>query len=202
LSTAKQQANHNDDPSNKIWAVYVTEASLHDKDLVERWKSDMDGILIFVRIAIFINNSAIIDRPDLQAGLFSASVTAFIVESYRYLQPDPDNTSLILLTKITQQLAEISAGAQVNSTIPSLPNVQSTAVRVNTYWFLSLVFGLVCALAATLVQQWSRNYLQAIERRPAPNKRGRSSKHKAMIAGLTFFGSPDPFISSLWSRDI
>lgn len=147
----------------------------------------MDGILIFVRIAIFINNSTIVDRHDLQAGLFSASVTAFIVESYKNLQPDPDNTSLILLTKITQQLAEISAGAQVNSTIPLPPNVQSTAVRVNTYWFLSLVFGLACALAATLVQQWSRNYLQAIERRPAPNKRGRSPIHKAVMAGLTSF---------------
>jgi hypothetical protein len=97
------------------------------------------------------------------------------VDSYRNLQPDPKNTSVILLTKITQQLAEMSAGARVNSTVPPSFELQSTDVRVNTFWFLSLVFGLACALAATLVQQWARNYLQAIERRPAPNKRGISS---------------------------
>ena len=97
------------------------------------------------------------------------------MDSYRNLQPDPKNTSVILLTKITQQLAEMSTGARVNSTVPPSFELQSTDVRVNTFWFLSLVFGLACALAATLVQQWARHYLQAIERRPAPNKRGISS---------------------------
>jgi Family of unknown function (DUF6535) len=37
-----------DDPSSKLWSVYVGEAAQHDKALVENWKSDMDGILIFV----------------------------------------------------------------------------------------------------------------------------------------------------------
>jgi hypothetical protein len=110
----------------------------------------------------------------IQAGLFSASVTALIVESYKNLQPNPNDASVILLAKITQQLAEISAGTQANSTIPSSFQLQSTDVRVNTYWFLSLILGLSCALAATLVQQWARSYLHAIERRPAPDKRGDS----------------------------
>lgn len=46
------------------------------------------------------------------------------------------------------------------------------AVRINTFWFLSLAFALTCALAATLVQQWARDYLQVIDRRPAPHKKG------------------------------
>jgi Family of unknown function (DUF6535) len=41
--------NNYDDPSSKIWSVYVGEADAHDKTLVESWKADMDGILIFVR---------------------------------------------------------------------------------------------------------------------------------------------------------
>jgi hypothetical protein len=41
--------NNYDDPSSKIWSVYVGEADGHDKTLVESWKADMDGILIFVR---------------------------------------------------------------------------------------------------------------------------------------------------------
>ncbi|TDL22527.1 hypothetical protein BD410DRAFT_206686 [Rickenella mellea] len=46
-------------------------------------------------------------------------------------------------------------------------------VSVNILWFLSLALGLLCALSATMVQQWARNYLQLVERRPAPNKRAR-----------------------------
>jgi hypothetical protein len=34
----------------KLWAIYVAEAEKYDKGLVESWKSDMDGMLIFVSI--------------------------------------------------------------------------------------------------------------------------------------------------------
>ncbi|KAJ7803056.1 hypothetical protein B0H14DRAFT_1649352 [Mycena olivaceomarginata] len=47
---------------DKLWAVYISEAEKYDKALVESWKSDMEGMLIF-------------------AGLFSASLTAFLIES-------------------------------------------------------------------------------------------------------------------------
>jgi hypothetical protein len=33
----------------RLWAVYVSEAEKYDKALVETWKSDMEGLLIFVR---------------------------------------------------------------------------------------------------------------------------------------------------------
>lgn len=42
------QTSNYDDPSSKIWSVYVAEADMHDKTLVESWKADMDGILIYV----------------------------------------------------------------------------------------------------------------------------------------------------------
>lgn len=41
-------------PSNQIWSVYMSEAILRDKGLVESWKSDMDGTLIFVCISVVI----------------------------------------------------------------------------------------------------------------------------------------------------
>lgn len=36
--------------SAKIWAVYVAEAEKYDKALVESWKSNMEGMLIFVSL--------------------------------------------------------------------------------------------------------------------------------------------------------
>jgi hypothetical protein len=37
--------------ASKLWAVYVAQAQKYDKSLVESWKSDMEGMLIFVRAA-------------------------------------------------------------------------------------------------------------------------------------------------------
>lgn len=37
-----------DDPSDRIWSIYVSEARKYDQVLASGWKSDMDGILIFV----------------------------------------------------------------------------------------------------------------------------------------------------------
>jgi hypothetical protein len=122
------------------------------------------------------------------------------VESYKNLQPDLDHTTVILLAKITQQLAEMSAGVQVNSTVSSPFQLQSSDVRVNTYWFLSLIFGLSCALAATLVQQWARSYLHSIERHPAPNKKGTYFQPRDHDSSSNFlFDSSNSILSS--SRD-
>jgi hypothetical protein len=41
--------DHDDEAAAaKLWAVYVSEAEKYDKSLVESWKSDMEGLLIFV----------------------------------------------------------------------------------------------------------------------------------------------------------
>ncbi|KAG6846081.1 hypothetical protein H0H87_006445 [Tephrocybe sp. NHM501043] len=49
----------------------------------------------------------------------------------------------------------------------------TSTIVCNTLWFLSLSFSLVCALSATLVEQWARDYLQATESRHAPHERAR-----------------------------
>ena len=38
-----------DDPSSKMWILAIAHADKHDGAMVERWKADMDGILIYVR---------------------------------------------------------------------------------------------------------------------------------------------------------
>ncbi|TDL27692.1 hypothetical protein BD410DRAFT_869093, partial [Rickenella mellea] len=113
-----------------MWSLYVTEAGKFDKALVESWRGDMDGILIF-------------------AGLFSASVTAFIIESYKKLSPDSGDAAVTLLAQISSQLFAISNGTNL---IVSPPPAQlsfrptSSVVTVNILWFLSLILALLCAL--------------------------------------------------------
>ncbi|TDL27675.1 hypothetical protein BD410DRAFT_760794, partial [Rickenella mellea] len=143
-----------DNPSDKMWSIYVAEAGKFDKGLVDSWRGDMEGILIF-------------------AGLFSASVTAFIIESYKKLSPDSGDMTVALLAQISSQLVAISNGTNLATSSPSPTHgafkPTSSAVVANVFFFLSLALALVCAIHATMVEPWARNYLQLIERHPAPD---------------------------------
>ncbi|KAJ7144015.1 hypothetical protein C8R44DRAFT_558813, partial [Mycena epipterygia] len=114
--------------------------------LVESWKADMEGMLIF-------------------SGLFSASLTAFLIESYRTLQPDSGDTTVQILTQISEQLMAMSNNASFMS--PESPSFQPTpsSLVCNTLWFISLSLSITCALLATLVEQWAREFLHKTETR-------------------------------------
>ncbi|KAI0312543.1 hypothetical protein OF83DRAFT_1067010, partial [Amylostereum chailletii] len=154
-----------DEGADQLWKAYITEAESHDRALVETWKDDMESIMIF-------------------AGLFSASLTAFIVESYQNLQPNPAeqtmqlaNQSVTLLAQISRQLG--ANGAQTNLSFPdpqsaSFSGPTASDVRINIFWFMSLVFSLSAALFATIVQQWVRDYMHhAFQRYSNSLKRAR-----------------------------
>jgi hypothetical protein len=83
------------------------------------------------------------------------------LESYKTLQRDTGDATVQLLSQISGQLVAISNGTILPVPPPS-PQFRPTSgsVRVNALWFLSLFLSLTCALLATLMQQWSRNYLQ------------------------------------------
>ncbi|KAF7314502.1 hypothetical protein MKEN_00923200 [Mycena kentingensis (nom. inval.)] len=134
----------------KMWAVYVSEAEKYDRSLVESWRSDMEGMLIF-------------------AGLFSASLTAFIIESYRTLRMDSSDATVELLVHISRQLA--------NDTSIAAPVVEYSppraAILCNTLWFISLGLSLSCALIATLLEQWARDFLHRADMRSSPIIRAR-----------------------------
>ena len=120
-----------------------------------------------------------------QAGLFSASVTAFIIESYKTLYPSADNATVVLLAQISQQLGSLApnstTGGATDSILSSFAqtnaNPSTSALVCNILWFLSLGFSLICALSATLVEQWTRHYLQASHSKPAPQDRARLSAY-------------------------
>ncbi|KAJ7052904.1 hypothetical protein C8F01DRAFT_1032735, partial [Mycena amicta] len=152
----------NEEACAQLWSIYVTGAEKYDAALVESWLSDMKGMLIF-------------------SGLFSASVTAFIVESYRNLQP---TSTEIALSSITQLLA-LQLG--VNTTAPMVAEVvvskgpTQAALICNALWFISLCLSLTCALLATLVEQWAREFLHKSDARSSPVRRAR-------IVSFLYFG--------------
>lgn len=96
--------------------------------------------------------------------MFSAVLTAFLVESYKLLQPDHPATTAALLRHIVLESdsCRLSSGLMNPSTLditstdfePSL-----NAVRVNVLWFAALVFSLSTASFGILVKTWLREYL-------------------------------------------
>ena len=115
--------------------------------------------------------------------MFSASLTAFLVESYKNLAPNPKKVnayytqqSVTLLAQISAQL--VASGSPVPDTVnlpPPYPDFHPAGsdIRINIFWFMSLVFSLTAALAATLVQQWVRDYMHVFQRYNHPLKRAR-----------------------------
>ncbi|KAG6918824.1 hypothetical protein DXG01_011227 [Tephrocybe rancida] len=176
-----------DERAQTFWSIYVNEAEQHDTNITETWKSDMDSTLIFVR-----SQPAILPFEKLnyefQAGLFSATLTAFIIESYKLLKVDSGDATNALLT---QMLAIQIVGASLNTSAIPLPTAipiattfkpSASAIAVNILWFLSLTCSLAAALCITLVQQWIRRYLQRIQRTNQPQRR-------ATIRGIMSSGS-------------
>ncbi|KAJ7575005.1 hypothetical protein C8J56DRAFT_1172366 [Mycena floridula] len=128
---------------------YVREAKIYDEGMVARWKVLMDGLLLF-------------------AALFSAVVTAFIIEGYKTLSPDPSAMTVVLLYHISQQLSTITNTTELQISLPDFATSPTLALITNIFWFLSLALSITCALTATLIEQWASDYVRAIERREAP----------------------------------
>ncbi|KAF7350482.1 hypothetical protein MVEN_01353800 [Mycena venus] len=141
-------------PASQLWAVYVSEAAKYDKSLVESWKNDMEGMLIF-------------------AGLFSASLTAFIIESYKTLTPDSGDSTVQLLTHISQQLAAAANGTAFPAQSPAPFTPLPSSLICNALWFMSLGLSLTCALIATLLEQWARDFLHRADIHSSPVIRAR-----------------------------
>ncbi|KAF7324049.1 3'-5' exonuclease domain-containing protein [Mycena kentingensis (nom. inval.)] len=140
--------------ASKMWAVYVAEAEKYDTALVDSWKSDMEALVIF-------------------AALFSAILTAFIIESYQDLSVTSGDTTVQLLTRISAQLEASANGTafQAQEQPPFTP--LTSTVLCNSLWFFSLGLSLSCALIATLVQQWARDFLHKTDIPSAPLARAR-----------------------------
>ncbi|KAH9170101.1 hypothetical protein EDB89DRAFT_1356394 [Lactarius sanguifluus] len=171
-----------DDGANALWSLYGKEAKTHDEARIVGLADDMDGVLLF-------------------AGLFSAVLTSFLVESTQSLRVDPAEQSVYyqqqsvyyqqqsatILAEISQQIGSIVLQAST-PTVPSTAEgfIPSTSpppypafqpaisdIRVNIFWLISLVCSLSAALLAILVQQWVRSYMQVFQRYDHPLKRAR-----------------------------
>ncbi|PPR06373.1 hypothetical protein CVT24_002486 [Panaeolus cyanescens] len=133
-----EQVDHTLPADKNPWTTINHLTKKYDMNMCNAYRDEIQNVLIF-------------------AGLFSAVTTSFCVESYTFLSEDPSDATLLLLNKISDQLA--AAGQNV-----SLPNehspfeATSSSVRINIFWFGSLCLSLAVVLLGTLCLQWLREY--------------------------------------------
>ncbi|PVF97757.1 hypothetical protein CPB86DRAFT_734357 [Serendipita vermifera] len=117
------------------WEIYNHKASEVDREMIKDWNDSLNTLLIFT-------------------ALYSAVLTAFIIESMKLLEEDPAETTRDILLIISRQLA--------NSSFPAFePTAYETpqyAIVVNGLFFTSLSCALIAALLAVLALQWVANY--------------------------------------------
>ncbi|TEB20697.1 hypothetical protein FA13DRAFT_202294, partial [Coprinellus micaceus] len=119
----------------------------YDRERCQIWKDEIDKLLLF-------------------AGLFSAIVTGFTIESSKRLEADPQEATAAALLVVLRQLDSI---ARQNSTaLPALISnpvdpfqVPPYAVHVNVCWYLSLILSLTAVLVGILCLQWLREHLKS-----------------------------------------
>ncbi|KAF8911658.1 hypothetical protein CPB84DRAFT_1913055 [Gymnopilus junonius] len=123
------------------WENLLAPLLKKDKAQCDAWKDEVQNLLIF-------------------AGLFSAVVTAFVVDSYKTLRPDPNDTIINLLSRIASREDDPTNGTGNSTPATILPafSPAHSAIRINIYWFLSLVLSLTTVLFGIISLQWLREH--------------------------------------------
>ncbi|KAL1937848.1 hypothetical protein VTO73DRAFT_12741 [Trametes versicolor] len=169
----------------KAWLDTAEMVQTYSDEMIKRWKEEIDTYLVFVRrLNIRSRKFISFSKATLfQAGLFSAVLTTFNVQSYPLLQPSTPDPTIAVLQQISWQLASFSINPPfVNSTQPSSTRdakantsapVPGWAVWRNTLWFSGLILFLTSASIGIMVKQWLNEYDSGVSGTSRPASRTR-----------------------------
>ncbi|SJL16758.1 uncharacterized protein ARMOST_20287 [Armillaria ostoyae] len=133
-------------PLARVWRTYLEECGAFDIEMLEGWRDGLDVLLVF-------------------AGLFSAVVTTFVVQTSQNLQVDYGQVTATLLFELIDVQRAAANGSLVNDVPRSdltpfsdfRPTISDSLI--NGLWFTSLSFSLATALFAVLTKQWIHQYI-------------------------------------------
>ncbi|KAI0359325.1 hypothetical protein OH77DRAFT_1018655 [Trametes cingulata] len=155
---------------DETFALLAGTVKKYTDEMIDRWNTEIDTYLVY-------------------AGLFSAIVTAFNVQSYLVLQQQPD-PMLAAMQQISLQLSSLTIQPPfVNSTHPAFlssdaaragpapgPPPDAATVTVNTLWFSSLVLSLSSASVGIMVKQWLNEFKSGLPSDKTASEKGESRK--------------------------
>ncbi|EJD49946.1 hypothetical protein AURDEDRAFT_58820, partial [Auricularia subglabra TFB-10046 SS5] len=116
------------------WRELHERVKSRDSALLKDYDDEVDTLLVF-------------------AGLFSAILTAFIVDVYKDLKVDSGDTSAHLLQQI---LGELQGRDASQGSVRATPS--PTIIVVLALWFVGLMLSLLAALFCIFMKQWFHAY--------------------------------------------
>ncbi|EED85623.1 predicted protein [Postia placenta Mad-698-R] len=120
----------------ETWNLYIDQATKSEEEFLKACNMEMDTLLLF-------------------ATLFSAVLTAFVIESYQSLQVDTGAVTVQLLQQLLASTQSNGTKAESETNLSDQPfRPTSSAVRVNSYWFAALVVSVSTAFLTILAKQW------------------------------------------------
>ncbi|KAI0667083.1 hypothetical protein C8Q78DRAFT_1082590 [Trametes maxima] len=152
----KRETLYTEEERAQAWSDAAEMVNRYSDDMIKRWNKEIDTYLVY-------------------AGLFSAILTAFNVQSYPLLQPYTPDPAVEALLRISAQLSSFSVSPGfINSTTPSpasdiaagnVADQSSTprsAIWLNALWFSSLILSLSSASIGIMVKQWLNEYSSGV----------------------------------------
>ncbi|KAF9020921.1 hypothetical protein BDP27DRAFT_1411622 [Rhodocollybia butyracea] len=149
LKYPEDERYHELDEEARIWWVYLDEATAYDNDMIGELSDSLDILLVF-------------------AGLFSAVLSTFVVQTAQSLTQDYTQLSAAYLLELTM-LVRVNTNSTALSKIPFTDATFSPSTLdlwVNGLWFTALAIALSIALFAVLARQWLRQYLSIVTGTP------------------------------------
>ncbi|KAF4612232.1 hypothetical protein D9613_003859 [Agrocybe pediades] len=162
------------------WEIVSERAWKDDISKCTIWKEEIDKLLVF-------------------AGLFAATVVAFIVVSYQLLLPAPDmmmkSLQHIAVSLVAEcNLLNATCTLRSNTPVSSSPNAfkpSPAVLRMNISWFMAMTLSLCTVLIGTICLQWIREYQRNTRLGPKRALAVRQMRHDGFIEWKV------PFICSL-----
>ncbi len=165
LATVKE------DSANNTWEEYLRDVRESDERMTDTWNRDAGGVLTFVSPNLLV--PPFVPVTNWKTAIFAAMVTIFIVESYKMLSPASGDQTVFLLDQLSQQLAGLANGTDVQPQPYPPFSPRLSIIYVNSLWLLSLVLSTTSAFLATLSWQWAHRYLQLPQIQSMPRERAR-----------------------------
>ncbi|OCH84950.1 hypothetical protein OBBRIDRAFT_694591, partial [Obba rivulosa] len=119
------------------WNDYAKRLQEYDETTAEAWKKGIDTFLLY-------------------STLFSAILTAFIIDAYKLLKPDPASDPS---TEAVVQLVSILSNGSVRpafttSSDAAAIKASTSSIWINSLWFSALVLSLASSFIALIAKQW------------------------------------------------
>lgn len=150
--------------SSSGWTPLLRAHLGHIQPTVDRWRGTLDTLLVFVS---FCDPSLrIIADGGKKIALFSAIVTTFFIQSLTGLSQDTGARTNELLQNLTDIFIAVNGAdaSQLNVSSPVPFEPESSAVRLNFYWSISLILSVrplfhthcswLIAVSTTFRSQW------------------------------------------------